>query len=132
MGTWAELWRSVWSTGPLQPDGFGQSWADDVRFLYRFWQCWNRPVGWREPSDAERQCFDAHEIIGRFGDFTEKLAEVDGRSWVVRSRAFWGWPDPPQWVLFVVEPDGTIWCAADFNQWPGRWKRGEPGTTKED
>ena len=130
MGAWAEVWRAFWCIGPGEKVGFGQSWADDMRFLYRFRKCWTKGVVWRQPTDDERQRYDAHPIISDFGDFTEGVTEVDGRFWVARSRAFWGWPDPPQWVLFVVDADGGVWCAADFNQWPQGWKRPEPEKTE--
>ena len=130
MEGWRLLWREFWSRDRVPPDGFGQSMAEDIRFHYRFWRCWNRPVVWRAPADEERQRYDTHAIIERFGDFTEAVTEVEGRSWVVRSRAFFGWPDAPEFVLFVVDADGAIWCAADFNQWPQGWKRPEPENTK--
>mgnify|MGYP001255266027 CR=1 FL=1 len=106
-------------------DGFGQSLIDDVRFLWRFRSCRALPVVWRLPHQGEAASIEADPLFGRFGDCTEGVAEADGRLWVVRSRLWHGWPDPPEFVFFAREPDGSIWCARDFHTWPGAWTRPE-------
>ncbi|MBN8913793.1 MAG: hypothetical protein J0H65_17390 [Rhizobiales bacterium] len=102
-------------------DGFGQSLLDDLRFLHRFRRCRTAPVAWRRPSRGEDAQYESHAVLGRFGDFTEAIATVDRRTWVVRERIFNGWPDPPRFAFFALEPDGAIWAAADFHQWPPGW-----------
>ena len=35
---------------------------------------------------------------------------------------FWhGWPDPPEFAFFAFVPDGSVWAAADFADWPECW-----------
>lgn len=108
--------------GPETGDGFGQSIADDLRFLHRFRACRRQPIAWREPCDVERKAIDAHPIVGCFGDWTIGIADVDGRRWIVRDRDWFGWPDPPEYVFFALEGD-TIWAGADFHNWPRAWTR---------
>lgn len=102
-------------------DGFGQTLWDDIRFILGFWRCRRRNVLWRKPSAAEQQMFDAHLIIGRFGDLTEFVAEVDNRRWLVRERLWWGWPDAPRYAFFVLDGERIV-VATDFNVWPSPWR----------
>ena len=117
----------LWPTGKhgetVPGDGFGQSLLDDARFVWRFRACRRRAVEWRKPDDATRAFYDGHALIGRFGDGTLAVAEVDGRTWIVRERDWHGWPDPPRFVFFALEPDGRVWCARDFHVWPQAWAR---------
>ncbi|WP_294325240.1 hypothetical protein [uncultured Sphingomonas sp.] len=106
----------------IEPDGFGQSLLDDLRFWRRFRRARRRPILWRMPTDAERAVIDAHPILGRFGDDTIGIAEVDGERWIVRDRVWHGWPDPPRHVFFATVGD-TIRAATDFDRWPPRWTR---------
>ena len=115
------LWPSRKPVETVPPDGFGQSLLDDARFVWRFRGCRQRSVAWRRPDDVERGHYDSHALFGRFGDGTFALANAEDRSWIVRERDWHGWPDPPQFVFFAVQPDGTIWCARDFHRWPQEW-----------
>jgi hypothetical protein len=116
---------------PAVPDGFGQSFVDDLRYLLRFLRCRRMPVIWRRPTAAEAQALDTDPLIGRFGDTTIALAEVEGRRWSVCEQDWYGFPDPPRFAWFVLE-EGTVWAAADFNYWPPRWqappKEAQPAT----
>ncbi len=104
-------------------DGFGQSLADDARFLLRFRAMKRRAIGWREPGKAEASEIEAHSILSQFGDATIAVAEVDGRRCIIRERLWHGWPDPPEFVFFALSSDGSIWSARDFNFWPASWTR---------
>ncbi|WP_288411358.1 hypothetical protein [uncultured Sphingomonas sp.] len=110
------------SRPPVEPDGFGQSLRDDLRFWHRFRRARSRAVAWCVPTDAERKAIEAHPILGRFGDDTIAVAEVDGERWTVRERVWHGWPDPPRYVFFATAGN-TIRAAADFADWPPRWTR---------
>ncbi|ASY72583.1 hypothetical protein N181_22480 [Sinorhizobium fredii USDA 205] len=57
-----------------------------------------------------------------FGDTTVAVAWLDGRRWIVKERFWFGWPDPPRYVLFVLESE-TVWMAKDFNRWPPQWRK---------
>jgi hypothetical protein len=109
-----------WWRGRETSDGFGQSFADDLRYRRRFRDCRKRAVSWRTPAPEERARWDAHPIVGRFGDVTLAVADVDGRAWVVRENDWYGWPDPNRYPFFVLEGE-TIWAATDFNAWPAAW-----------
>jgi hypothetical protein len=117
----------LWPTGkhgtPVDQDGFGQSLLDDFRYAVRFRAAKRRAVAWRTPDDAECAHFAAHPLVGRFGDGTIAVATVDGRTWIVRERDWYGWPDPPQFVFFALEPGGSVWSARDFHEWPKAWTR---------
>ena len=114
--------RSAFTRAPDIPeDGFGQSLLDDVRFKVRFWQCRKTPAPWREPGRELALQYESHPIVGRFGDTTVATAVVVGRTWIARERDWYGWPDPPHYAFFALRPDGTIWAAADFHQWPVGW-----------
>lgn len=113
-------WARRWLAGPKTGDGFGQSFADDLRFLTRSRACRKRQVTWREPTAKERARWDAHPIVGRFGDVTLAVAQVDDRDWIVRENDWWGWPDPDRYPFFVME-GGRVWAATDFNTWPCAW-----------
>lgn len=106
----------------VEPDGFGQSFLDDLRFLFRFPRARRRPVTWRIPTDMEGAAIEAHPVLGRFGDDTIGVADVDDERWIVRDRDWFGWPDPPQYIFFALADD-RIRAAADFDRWPPRWTR---------
>ena len=110
----------------IYEDGIGQSFADDARFIWRFRACSQRPVLWLKPGEANCAFYDGHPRIGRFGDSTIAIASVDGRTWVVRERDWYGWPDPPRFVFFAREAQGTVWSARDFSVWPQAWQWPEP------
>ena len=108
-------------------DGFGQTLAADLIYLKRFRACRRRTVRWRAPTPEEAARWAAHPIVGRFGDETVAVAEVDGRDWVVRENDWWGWPDPNRYPFFALEGD-AIWAATDFNRWPKAWGDGPPSS----
>lgn len=101
-------------------DGFGQSLADDLRFLLRFDRCRKIATTWRAPTAEERPAQNAHPVVGRFGDEAHAVAQVGGQQWIVRERDWYGWPDPPRYVFFALR-DKQIWGARDFNIWPRAW-----------
>ena len=68
-------------------------------------------------------------MVGRFGDETIGVAEVDGRRWIVRERVWFGWPDPRQFVFFALE-GRKVWAGADFDGWPRAWAKA-PGPEQE-
>ena len=102
------------------PDGFGQTLAEDLRFLARFRRCRRRATSWREPSAEERRGHDAHRVLGRFGDYSIATATMDGELWLVRERDWHGWPDPPRYAFFALAGD-DIRVAADFDYRPIAW-----------
>jgi hypothetical protein len=107
-------------TDPTPPDGFGQSLLDDLRFATRFRRCRKIEVAWRRPDDDEAKAIEADPIVGRFGDLTIGVAEIDGRRWIVRERDWHGWPDPPRFAFFVLD-QGEVWAGTDFDRWPSGW-----------
>jgi hypothetical protein len=113
-------WLSRLCRGAGEQAGFGQSLLEDLRFLTRFLRCRKMRVQWRPPSSAERLAVETHETVARFGDDTIAVAYVEGRQWIVRERDWFGWPDAPRYVLFILS-DGLIWTARDFNAWPTNW-----------
>jgi hypothetical protein len=115
------LWSTFIRTPDIPEDGFGQSLADDVRFAVRFRRCRNAAASWRRADRETDAQYERHPIIGRFGDSTVATAAVEGRTWIARERDWYGWPDPPRYAFFALGPDGTIWAAADFHQWPVGW-----------
>lgn len=114
------------SNHQVSHDGFGQTLWDDARFAWRAWRCRKQTVTWRQPTAAERALYDQHSIVGRFGNTTHAIAEVDGRVWVLRDRDFYGWPDPPHWAFFVLDAAGAIWSATDCNVVPRCWSLWHP------
>ena len=121
MNCWSMIWGVLWPGETIPRDGYGQSMLDDIRSLARFQRASSRAMVWRAPNLEECRRYEAHPIIGRFGDFTYGIAEDDGRTWVARERAWYGWPDPLRYAVFALEPDGTIWCGRDVNTWPKAW-----------
>jgi hypothetical protein len=103
-------------------DGFGQSPADDVRFLVRFRTFKKAAIVWRRADAEEDSRYDAHPIIGRFGDSVFAVADHEGCQLVIRDRCWFGWPDPPEFAFFAIKDDG-IWAAIDFDAWPSKWTR---------
>ena len=110
----------------VSDDGFGQSVADDARFFLRFRAMKRRAISWRKPGEAEGAEIETHPVLGRFGDCTIAVADVDGLRCLVRERLWHGWPDPPEFVFFALATDGSIWSARDFDLWPRAWTRPLP------
>ena len=112
--------RDRFALEPSKEEFLGKNLQEDLVFLNRFRRCKKRDVVWRAPSAEERLRWDEHPILDRYAQGTDWIAEVDGRVWMVRSRLFHGWPDPPEWVFFAMEED-KVWAAGDFDWWPRRW-----------
>ena len=102
------------------PDGFGQSAIEDARYYWRSRQCRKMQVEWRRPLPEDRVAWDTHPLVSRFADDLLALADVDGRSWIMKDLMWSGWPDPPEYAFFVMEGD-TVWAVADFDRWPANW-----------
>lgn len=107
--------------GPEKTEGFGQSMADDIRFVLRFRRCRRVAAHWHAPSQEDARLIEADALLGRFGDVTIAVADVAGRRWIVRERDWHGWPDPPRYVFFAQNEDRSVWVARDFDQWPRAW-----------
>jgi hypothetical protein len=101
--------------------GFGQGVVDDLRFMWRFQRRRRRSVEWRIPTQVEARSIENDAVLGRFGDMTIAISEMDGRRWIVRERDWHGWPDPPRYVFFALDPNGAVWAARDFDWWPRAW-----------
>lgn len=106
-------------------DGFGQSLLADIRFARRFARMKRAEIDWREPTAGEEDEILADPMLGRFADDVTALGEYEDRACVVLERLWHGWPDPPRYVLFVVD-DGQVWAAADFDAWPSAWSEPAP------
>jgi len=105
-------------------DGFGQSLLADLRYARRFRRMRRTAIAWREPTASEESEILADPLLGRFADDVFALGDHENRACLVMERLWHGWPDPPRYVLFVVD-DGEVWAAADFDSWPRAWS--EPG-----
>lgn len=106
--------------GGVTRDGFGQSLLDDIRYGLRFRAAAQRAVDWT-PFDVEGgKAIEADPFFGRFADAALAEAHVDGQRWIVMSRLWSGWPDPPAYCWFAME-NGALWAAADFDAWPAAW-----------
>lgn len=103
------------------PDGFGQSLADDIRYLRRSRAMRREAIAWRLPTSAEATRWDTHPVVSRFGDMTYAIATHAGRTCVVRENDWHGWPDPPRFALFAMDGD-EIWAGADMGSWPRAWR----------
>ena len=103
------------------PDGFGQSLLDDVRFAHRFRKLRRETLALSDPDPTTARAIADDPLVGRFGDDTMAVGTVAGRSVSIRERDWFGWPDPRRYVLFVRDPDGSVWCAKDFDRWPDGW-----------
>ena len=101
-------------------DGFGQSLLDDIRFARRFRRLRRTAIAWRVPEAAEEDLILGDPMLGRFAEDVAALGEHEGMACVVLERLWHGWPDPPRYALFAVT-DGTVWAAADFDEWPAAW-----------
>lgn len=107
----------------IERDGFGQSLFDDLRFFVRHARLRRRAICWHSPYAEERSWLDEHEVWRRFGDETIGTANVDGLACYVRERIWFGWPDPPQYVVLAFDNTGHIAIAMDFAIWPTAWSK---------
>ncbi|WOS64693.1 hypothetical protein [Sinorhizobium fredii] len=109
-------------TMALEADGLGQGFWEELRWFWRFRRSRRVPVPWRRPRTTDRDWIERHTQMRRFGDTTVAVAWLDGRRWIVKERFWFGWPDPPRYVMFVLESE-TVWMAKDFNRWPPQWRK---------
>ena len=97
--------RLLFHSSDVPQDGFGQSLADDLRSYHRFRRIRLETLMWRKPTDEEARMADAHPIVGRFGDATYAVRNDGERRFIVRDRMWHGWPDPPEFALFILDRD---------------------------
>lgn len=101
-------------------DGLGQGLFTEFRWWWRWLRLRRSVIHWRRATGQEEAWVTAHPQIGDFGDFTEAVAEFEGRRLIVCERIWAGWPDPPTYAVFALEGD-DIWAAWDFHEWPQAW-----------
>jgi hypothetical protein len=102
------------------PEGLGQSWWRDLLWWWRFRQSRRIAISWFKPMAPDADRIERHPQIRRFGDITIAIAQFDGKQWIARERDWFGWPDPPRYVVFALQGE-TIWMARDFDRWPLSW-----------
>ena len=107
----------------LPEDGLGQSMVTDLKWMKRFRSAVKRSVAWTKPVEEDNRRFGAVLDVDKFGDFVLAAARVDDQRWFVIERFWNGWPDPPKFAFFAIEPNNSIWAAADFHHWPKRWSK---------
>ena len=112
--------RDLLRHGDRDEDGYGQSLFVDLRNAMRFRKLARRSLTWRKSTETERAAMRADHGIGRFADNLVALTEIDGMAAAILDRDWFGWPDPPQFALFVIA-DGGLWLAKDFAAWPPAW-----------
>jgi len=103
----------------------GQGFWIDLLWRRRFRSCATRPCDW-QPADPQLLS-DRPELL-RFADWPFASTRVEDQRWVVLERLWAGFPDPPRYVFFALKPDGTIWAARDFHDWPAAWRMLEDET----
>lgn len=118
-------WISRRYATSIKPDGFGQGLLDDLRWIWRVRRYRQLTMTWRAPTPDEEAAIIADPLLGRFGDDTIGIAEIDGLRCIVRDRDWFGWPDPPRFVFFAMAGD-RVAAAADFNDWPSCWTPAPP------
>lgn len=86
--------------------------AKAARFLYLKWM--SATVG-----NCPRSLWD------RFNDALELPPEwiaIDGAvTWLAAERDYFGWPDPPRYVVVGFGAHGEVIAATDLYQWPPCW-----------
>lgn len=88
-------------------------------------------VHWRTPPWEEARRWSDDPRFEPYAEWCEWVAEPEtkrGReTWLVFSRAWHGYPDPPEFAFFAMDAAGTVICAADFDWWPMAWSREDTG-----
>ena len=116
-------WLRRMVLGPEDGDGMGQGLLTDLRWVARFRRCGRVSVVWARPTPDEARWWEAHPVLGRFADECCAVAVIEGRRAAVMERIWFGWPDPPEFIWFVLAADGGVWAARDFDRWPAAWVR---------
>ncbi|KQM61467.1 MULTISPECIES: hypothetical protein [unclassified Sphingomonas] len=118
-------WLFRQSSKPVQTDGFGQSLLDDLLWIGRVRRYRQMAMTWRKPTADEEVAIVADPLLGRFGDDTIGLAEINGLRCIVRDHDWFGWPDPPRFVFFALAGNRVV-AAAGFHDWPSCWTPAPP------
>ncbi|MEO0912709.1 MAG: hypothetical protein AAFY59_06950 [Pseudomonadota bacterium] len=109
---------------PLQPrDGLAPNFWVDTLWEWRFRRARRRVLAWCAPTEDDRAFWAGRADLAPYGDWLDCVTDVDGRRWFAVSRDWHGWPDPPEFAVFALEPSGTVWMARDFANWPRVWIR---------
>lgn len=115
-------------------DPLGGPFWRDALWEVRFWRRRRWPIEWRHPGMRQDMPWAYDPRFELYAEFVEWVAEPEtprGKErWVVMSRPWHGWPDPPEFAFFAQDLAGEVICAGDFDWWPKAWVR--PGKTLDE
>ncbi|MGD1869028.1 MAG: hypothetical protein ACFB0F_05845 [Neomegalonema sp.] len=86
-------------------------------------------VEWRRPEWPEARRWSDDPRFEPYAEWCEWVAAPETKwvfeTWIVLSRTWHGYPDPPEFAFFAIDAADDVICAADFDWWPKNWKRVE-------
>ncbi len=108
---------------PDEPDPFGRSMLTALAHERAGRAARGRQLIWT--SATVENCPPAMwEQLNSAIELGPECIAVEGElTWLAAERDWFGWPDPPRYVVVAFDAGGELVAAADFNKWPARWNR---------
>lgn len=78
-----------------------------------------RAARWRHPEPGELARFGA--VVELFTEGLDAIATVHGETWLMGERLWFGFPDPPRYVVVFLDAEARVIAAADLNHLPRGW-----------
>ena len=76
-------------------------------------------MAWRPPTISDKSRFGA--FADAFADVFHAIAESAGEVWLLYERDWFGFPDPPRYVVVALSADGAVIAADELNTLPRAW-----------
>ena len=110
-------------TGPIPKfdDVFGRSLVAVTRHEMRARRQTGRAMVWRVPAGDTTPAFVRDAFDKLLGVYACVSADADRLLWFAAERDWWGWPDPPRYVVLGFDAVGKIRAAVDLDVWPAAW-----------
>ncbi len=127
MGWWRWFWgadetaehRALRSRGAALGFALPRNLAETVVDRLRIATRERRMVSWRHPDSEERARFGG--VVEMFADALDAIATSEGETWLMGERLWFGFPDPPRYMVVFLDAESRVIAATDLDRLPQGW-----------
>jgi hypothetical protein len=115
---------ATWEIGPSssRKDVFERDMLTATRHEFRARQETFRQLTWSRVSQGDHAP-TIRDAFAKLQAQPEVVASSGGWTWLVAESDWYGWPDPPRFVVLGFDASNRLGAAIDLNTWPRAWSK---------
>jgi hypothetical protein len=115
---------ATWEIGPSRgsKDVFGRDMLTATRHEFRARQETFRPLTWSR-ARLDDYAPAIRDAFAKLQAQPEVVASSEGWTWLAAESDWYGWPDPPRFVVLGFDASNQLRAAMDFDTWPRAWSK---------